>query len=93
VLPALLKASGRREAITHHATLAHDITYEPALTRFLPVRTVSRDDGMTVATPITPNTSGDFASLSGTDGYVELRQEQTRFEEGSTVPLHLWDRP
>jgi molybdopterin molybdotransferase len=93
VLPSLLKASGRRETITHHAMLAHEITYAPALTRYLPVKTLSRDDGVTVATPITPNTSGDFASLSGTAGYVELSQEQTRFEAGTTVPLHLWDFP
>ncbi|MEQ9562600.1 MAG: molybdopterin molybdotransferase MoeA, partial [Woeseiaceae bacterium] len=93
VLPALMKASGRRETISHNAMLAEDIRYEPALTRFLPVKTVSRDDGVTVATPITPNTSGDFAALSGTAGYVELRQEQKLFAAGTTVPLHLWDRP
>jgi molybdopterin molybdotransferase len=93
VLPALLKASGRRGTIVRHAILAKDLRYEPALTRFLPVNTSSSEDGLTVATPVTPNTSGDFAALSGTAGYVELRQEQNHFPAGTAVPLHLWDCP
>ena len=36
------------------------------------------------------NTSGDFASLSGTDAYVELALEQTEFKAGAVVPLHRW---
>jgi hypothetical protein len=36
------------------------------------------------------NTSGDFASLAGTDGYVELALGQTDFPAGGVVPLHRW---
>jgi len=36
------------------------------------------------------NTSGDFASLAGTDGYVELALENTFFATGTAVPLYRW---
>jgi hypothetical protein len=36
------------------------------------------------------NTSGDFASLSGTDGYVELPRDETDFPPGTSVRLHRW---
>lgn len=93
VLPALAEASGRPSGPGLYARLAEDVTYEPALTRFLPVRLSGSDDSTLLATPVTPNTSGDFTSLGGTSGYVELRQEQSFFPAGTSVPLHLWDRP
>lgn len=93
VLPALMAAGGRPSNPVLNAELAEDITYEPALTRFLPVRISSRDDATILAQVVTPNTSGDFTSLGGTSGYVELRQEQSFFPAGTVVPLHLWDRP
>ena len=93
VLPALMAASGRAKSACVYSQLAGDVTYEPALTRFLPVRTSGREDGTLVATPVTPNTSGDFTSLGGTSGYVELQQEQSWFPAGSSVPLHLWNCP
>jgi molybdopterin molybdotransferase len=93
VLPALFAASGRTLEPRLHAVLSATFTFEPKLTCFLPVRLSSRDDGVVVATPAPTNTSGDFTSLSGTAGYVELAQEQNVFAAGLSVPLHLWDRP
>jgi len=51
---------------------AQDVAFRPKLTCFLPVRLVSNAAGTLLALPVHTNTSGDFASLSGTDGYVEL---------------------
>ncbi|HSD70698.1 MAG TPA: molybdopterin molybdotransferase MoeA, partial [Woeseiaceae bacterium] len=93
VLPALYTASGRAAAPVRHAVLSEGFTFEPKLTCFLPVRIASRDDGVLLATPAPTNTSGDFTSLSGTAGYVELAQERNVFPAGLSVPLHLWDRP
>ncbi len=93
VLPALLQASGRERPRAATAVLAEDVTFNSKLTCFLPVRTESADDGRVVATPVPTNTSGDFASLSGTDGYVELALEQNEFPAGSPVPLHRWTNP
>jgi molybdopterin molybdotransferase len=93
VLPALLQASGRETAAAETAVLAEDVTFNPKLTCFQPVRLASDNNGRALATPVPTNTSGDFASLSGTDGYVELALEQKECPAGSPVPLHRWISP
>jgi molybdopterin molybdotransferase len=93
VLPALFRASGRIEASAQYAVLAEDVTFTADLTCFLPVRTDSTNDGGTHATPVPTNTSGDFAALGDTDGYIELCREESNFPAGSVVPLHLWTTP
>ncbi|MDH4107723.1 MAG: molybdopterin molybdotransferase MoeA [Gammaproteobacteria bacterium] len=93
VLPALYLASGRPPRAPEHAILAEPVTFRPALTCFLPVRLATAADGRLRARPVPTNTSGDFTSLGGTDGYVELALEQSEFPAGSAVPLHRWDAP
>jgi molybdopterin molybdotransferase len=90
VLPALAGASGASPGNPEFAALAQDVAFRPRLTCFLPVRLVSNAAGTLLALPVHTNTSGDFAALSGTDGYVELALEDTFFETGTTVPLHRW---
>ena len=92
VLPALLGACGRAAAPAATARLAEDVTFRADLTGFLPVR-LTAADGCVSALPVPTNTSGDFASLSGTDGYVELAKERSEFPAGSVVPLYRWDVP
>jgi molybdopterin molybdotransferase len=93
VLPALLQASGRDIPRADTAILAADVTVKGKLTCFMPVRLQSGNEGRLLATPVPTNTSGDFASLSGTDGYVELELERDEFPAGSCVPLHRWINP
>ncbi len=93
VLPALLQSSGRESSRNETASLAEDVKFNPGLTWFLPVRLSTGADGAIMATPAPTNTSGDFASLSGTDGYVELDQAQNDFPRGSSVLLHRWSAP
>jgi molybdopterin molybdotransferase len=90
VIPALAKASRSSAALPEFASLASDVTFEPDLTCFQPVRLVSNAAGQVLALPVKTNTSGDFAALAGTDGYVELAREQTRFPSGTPVFLHRW---
>jgi len=90
VIPALAGASGASPGNPEFAALAQDVAFRPRLTCFLPTRLVSNAAGTLLALPVQTNTSGDFASLSGTDGYVELALEDTFFETGTTVPLHRW---
>ena len=90
VLPALAHASGMRMSRPEFATLAQDVTFDPALTCFLPVRLISNTAGQVLAMPVPTNTSGDFTALSGTDGCVELPLEESHFPAGTTVPLHRW---
>ncbi len=93
VLPALFLASGRPARSSETALLSEDVTFDPALTCFLPVRLASSSSGNLVATPAPTNTSGDFTSLSGTDGYVELDRETNEFPKDTPVPLHRWYAP
>jgi molybdopterin molybdotransferase len=90
VVPALDKASGLPAPAPRFAALAGEVTFEPDLTCFQPVRLVSNAIGQLLAMPVSTNTSGDFAALSGTDGYVELAREHTRFTTGTPVPLFRW---
>ena len=90
VIPALAKASRSGAALPEFAALTSDVTFEPDLTCFQPVRLVSNAAGQLLALPVKTNTSGDFAALAGTDGYVELAREQTRFPSGTPVFLHRW---
>ncbi|MDH3374661.1 MAG: molybdopterin molybdotransferase MoeA [Gammaproteobacteria bacterium] len=90
VIPALNTASGLSERPPEFAALAQDVTFKPKLTCFLPVKLVSSVGGPVLAMPVHTNTSGDFASLSGTDGYVELAREESNFPTGTAVRLHRW---
>jgi molybdopterin molybdotransferase len=93
VLPALFQASGRNTAPAQFAVLTEDVKFGADLTCFLPVRTTSSEDGNIRAIPVATNTSGDFAALGNTDGYVELHKDESAFPAGSVVPLHLWANP
>ena len=90
VIPALAAASGRVQAAPEFAALTQDVSFEPELTCFLPVRLLSNTGGGLLALPVHTNTSGDFASLSGTDGYVELPLEEDHFPAGTAARLHRW---
>jgi molybdopterin molybdotransferase len=90
VIPALANATGVSPGNPEFAALAQDVAFRPKLTCFLPTRLVSNAAGTLLALPVHTNTSGDFAALTGTDGYVELALEDTFFETGTTVPLHRW---
>ena len=90
VIPALAKASRSTAALPEFASLASDVSFEPDLTCFQPVRLVSNAAGQVLALPVKTNTSGDFAALAGTDGYVELAREQSGFPSGTPVFLHRW---
>ncbi len=90
VIPALAKASGRIESAPEFAALASSVSFKPDLTCFQPVRLISNAAGQVLAMPVKTNTSGDFAALSASDGYVELAKEQTDFDAGTAVFLHRW---
>ena len=90
VVPALLAGSGRPAPKEPRVRLIEDVQFVPNLTCFLPVSVSTGADAAAIARPVPTNTSGDFAALSGTDGYVELAREQTLFPADSIVPFHPW---
>jgi molybdopterin molybdotransferase len=70
--------------------LTEAVVFKPKLTLFLPVIAKSGPRADLLATPHASNTSGDFAGLVGTDGFVELPPSQTHFDAGTVVPFWSW---
>ena len=90
VLPALAQASGLPPAPERLVALAAPVTFKPPLAYLLPVRLTSGPRAELLATPDPSNTSGDFAGLVGTDGFVELPEDQTEFPVGTVVRCFAW---
>ncbi|MBL9206113.1 MAG: molybdopterin molybdotransferase MoeA, partial [Opitutaceae bacterium] len=89
VLPALVRASGGPLAAPRWVQLTEAIEAHPHVTRFLPVHVRSQPNGVLQATPDPVNTSGDFAGLIGTDGFVEL-PPQMDFPAHHIAPFTPW---
>jgi len=90
VLPAIVHALGAPPEPLTRVALAAAVDSPPPLVWFLPVRVAQDESGVAWATPRPTNTSGDFAALAGTDGFVELPAEPKRFERGYLAPLFRW---
>ena len=90
VVNALNSAAGLRPSAPEFASLAREYVFKPQLSCFLPVKLISAVSGQVLAMPVQTNTSGDFAALSGTAGYVELALAPTTFPAGTGVQLHRW---
>jgi molybdopterin molybdotransferase len=90
VLPALARASGATPTAPRHVALAAPVTFKPPLAYLLPVRLSSGDRAELRATPHAANTSGDFAGLVDTDGFVELPADPTDFPAGYLAPFFPW---
>jgi molybdopterin molybdotransferase len=90
VLPGLAHASGLSPEVPRLAALTAPVTFKPKLAYFLPVKLTSGDRGELLATPDPSNTSGDFAGLVGTDGFVELPAQLAEFPAGYVAPFRPW---
>ena len=90
VLPALDHASGAAPREQRIVALAEPVTFKPKLAYFMPVKLASGPRAELLARPDPSNTSGDFAGLVDTDGFVELPAEQTEFPAGTLAPFWPW---
>jgi len=90
VLPALAHASGATATGPRSVALSAPVTFPPKLARLLPVKLSSGPRAELLATPDDVNTSGDFAGLVDTDGFVELPAEQAEFPAGTVVAFTPW---
>lgn len=90
VLPALAHASGATPLPLSPVALAAPVTFRPPLACLLPVRLSAGPRAERLATPDPSNTSGDFAGLLGTDGFVELPRGPGEFPAGLLVPFRPW---
>jgi molybdopterin molybdotransferase len=90
VLPALAAMAGLPPEVPRFAMLTETAHLPHALTGFLPVRTTPGPLGENFARPAPLNTSGDFAGLTGTSGFVELPAGQREFPAGAGVRFWPW---
>jgi len=90
VLPALVRLSSSTPAAPVFASLAKPFTFRPALAPLVPVRLESTPDGRLLATPDPTNTSGDFAGLLATDGFLELPCGPLNAPAGTVARFWRW---
>ena len=90
VLPALDHASGMTPRPLLQAALAERVVFQSELACLLPVRLSSGPRAELLAQPGPVNSSGDFAGLVDSDGFVELPADQAEFEAGYMAPFRPW---
>ena len=90
VIPALMAAMGETNPSIRKIPLAAAVTVNSKFVQFVPVRTEVDDWGRDWALPRTTNTSGDFTSLAGTDGFVELPAGPNTYPKGFVTRLFRW---
>jgi molybdopterin molybdotransferase len=90
VIPAISEAMGTKRAPPERLALAAPVTFQQALTYFLPVAIEHDDWGRPWANPRRTNGSGDFLSLTGTDGFVELPPGPNTYPKGFVTTVYRW---
>jgi molybdopterin molybdotransferase len=90
VIPAIAEAMGTNRAPAERLALAAPVTFQPALAYFLPICIEHDDWGRPWAHPKPPNGSGDFLSLAGTDGFVELPPGPNTYPKGFVTSVYRW---
>ena len=90
VIPALLAAMGETNPAVRKIPLAAPVTVASKFMQFVPVRTEVDDWGRDWALPRVTNGSGDFTSLAGTDGFVELPAGPNTYPKGFVTRLFRW---
>jgi molybdopterin molybdotransferase len=90
VLPALFAAMGQDPLPPEKMALGGEVANRTELTFFMPIRVEVDDWGRAWAVPRPTNGSGDFTSLGGTDGFVELPPGPNKYPKGFVTRLHRW---
>jgi molybdopterin molybdotransferase len=90
VIPAIIIAMGTRRPAAERIGLAKSVHFDLPLAYFLPVVVQIDEWGRPWASPRPTNTSGDFLSLIGTDGFVELPPGPVTYPKGFVAPLYRW---
>jgi molybdopterin molybdotransferase len=89
-IPAIVSAMGTRRPPAERMALARSVTFDLPLAYFLPVAVEIDEWGQPWATPRPTNTSGDFLSLIGTEGFIELPAGPMTYPKGYVATLYRW---
>jgi molybdopterin molybdotransferase len=90
VIPALFASMGQARPPVEKIALNAPVQVNPPLAFFLPVRVEADDWGRAWAVPAPTNGSGDFTSLAGSDGFVELPPGPNTYAKGFVSRLYRW---
>jgi molybdopterin molybdotransferase len=90
VIPAIAEAMGTSRLAPERLALAAPVTFQPPLAYFLPVAVEHDDWGRPWVNPRPPNGSGDFLSLAGSDGFVELPPGPNTYPKGFVCNVYRW---
>jgi molybdopterin molybdotransferase len=90
VIPAIAEAMGTKRVAPERLALAAPVTFQPPLAYFLPVAIEHDDWGRPWANPRRTKGSGDFLSLTGTDGFVELPPGPNTYPKGFVTTVYRW---
>jgi len=90
VIPAIAEAMGTKREPPERLALAAPVTFQPPVAYFLPVIIEHDDWGRPWASPRPTNGSGDFLSLAGTDGFVELPPGPNTYPKGFVATVYRW---
>jgi molybdopterin molybdotransferase len=90
VVPALSTMLGAKPRPVEYVPLGSDYDVRAPLWFFLPVELERSPSLGPVAMPRPTRGSGDFISLVGTDGFVELPPGPRLWPSGTIVPFHRW---
>jgi molybdopterin molybdotransferase len=90
VLPALFAAMGQTPPPPEKMALGGEVVNSTGLTFYMAVRIEVDDWGRSWAIPCPTNGSGDFTSLAGTDGFVELPPGPNKYPKGFVTRLYRW---
>jgi molybdopterin molybdotransferase len=89
LVPWIKKLSGKNNQI-QTTLLGDEYELRGSLTQFAAVKISSDAGGQRVAHIIKNNGSGDYASLSGADGFVELSAVKKTYSKNDQVDLYLF---
>ena len=90
VIPGISLAMGARRPPAERLALAAPVTFQAPLSYFLPVAIEHDEWGRPWASPRPPNGSGDFLSLAGSDGFVELPPGPNTYPKGFVTTVYRW---
>jgi molybdopterin molybdotransferase len=90
VIPALVRAMGATPREPEMIGLAQSIALGRKMASFVPVLLRHDARGIVTAVPRPTNGPGDFLSLAGTDGFIELPAQSDPFPDGYVARLYRW---
>jgi molybdopterin molybdotransferase len=90
VIPALSVSMGGPNHKPERISLCSSVSPLPSLTSFLPISIEEDGSGRPCARPKPTNGSGDFLTLTGTDGFVELPPGPQILPPGFVADFYRW---